>query len=291
MRKKIFLVECEDKKFADIDSDKNLYEIIEQTFKRGKKFNEIEFIVLNDEYMNYLSKNNLKDNLYERSEYNKKFPNSFTKLSKTSFGTLVDLAYLPFISNAKKDGILIHKISKKACKDICLSLSNFLYPKTIKTIKIPNFFVKKEYLDTEIGSEILIDDLVNETNNFEKQYEDFIKKETENILMDTFYLPVIAYTKLPEIITREDYKHFCLEDFIIEFNFDVEKILKIIEEEFGEDVDIAPFTNGLIYPEHKDDLIDNLTEHLITLSFDNIEKVNKLNSLTAMHTKKKKGKK
>ena len=98
-------------------------------------------------------------------------------------------------------------------------------------------------------------------------------------------------TKVPEIITREDYKHFCLEDFIIEFNFDVEKILKIIEEEFGEDVDIAPFTNGLIYPEHKDDLIDNLTEHLITLSFDNIEKVNKLNSLTAMHTKKKKGKK
>ena len=92
----LFLLDCKREENFEYDDDINLCQEVVNYFE-DSKVDAVEIFVLDDEYINYIKKNNLKDNLITRKEYvtfneQKDYIDLF---ARSRFSEIIDTAVIP----------------------------------------------------------------------------------------------------------------------------------------------------------------------------------------------------
>lgn len=295
--KQIFLLDCKKEENYNYDDNVDLCEYISTFFEDDTALDAVEIFALDDDYIDYIKKKNIKDNIVARKEYvmynsTKDYIDLF---ARSRFSEILDAAVIPVAifnkeSENKTFDIRITDDKKRKLSDyLAIVLNNNSAANPVFGGK----YVKKFYINDHIlrpdenifENENLFIDEVLYSNDYgiTRKYKTLSFHENAIFTMGFFY--VISINKIPRVIDRQTAKMFSsANDTITNTKISVNEIKDILQE--NEAYDIYPFANYLIYPNELEEVINGWLSEMEEQVKKQKENVDKLNEIAKNHTKK-----
>ena len=292
----LFLLDCKREENFEYDDDINLCQEVVNYFE-DSKVDAVEIFVLDDEYINYIKKNNLKDNLITRKEYvtfneQKDYIDLF---ARSRFSEIIDTAVIPLAifnenSENKQFDFRITDDKRKQISDylsILLnnnSAANPVFGGTdIKMIYVNDYILRPDERIFE-DENLFIDEILYANNyGITKKYKTL--SFYQNAIFTMGFIYVISINKIPRIIDRQTAKTFLSStDSIFNTKIENDKICEILLKE--EDKQIYPIANYLIYPEELEEVINGWLDEMSKQIKQQEDNLKKLEDIKKNHTKK-----
>lgn len=286
---KLFLLDCfKDENVSYQDDDVVLNYELEKRFLANDKLEKIEIIVLDDDYVDFLKKDNKKDNPVNRLEYYVLNPDrDYDEIfKKSSFSAMFDGAIIPIAMCSKTaiEGEKTFDFTKKQKREIEKLLQKELIPEIDKKIIISDCILdlKQDYSEKERE---LANEIIDNQPDLVKSFKTF--RFTKKSVLDFGYIYVACLFEVPRIITRNQLNDLNNDEInIVNYKYDPEKLEEIINT--FNNFDITVITSCAIYEEEIAEVISAFYSMLKTQREKSLSSLKKFEEASKFHKKKKK---
>lgn len=296
----MFLLDCKREENFDYDDKINLCKELIRYFNEDDNLDAVEIYALDDDYLDYIKKKGIKDNIVARKEYVtfNKHKDYIDLFARSRFSEIIDAAVIPVaIFNEKKENKTFDfRITDDKRRSISDYLSILLNNNSAANPVFGGTNIKKIYINDYIlrpdekifeDESLFIDEILYANNyGITKKYKtlSFYKE----IVFTMGFIYVISINKIPRIVDRQTAKSFFSSvDGIVNTKISGEEIQNILQK--NEELQIFPITNYLIYPDELEEAIEDWLEEMqaqIKKQKNNLDKMNDI-----LENKTKKGKK
>ncbi len=265
MNRKFPILNCLLEENLDYNDDIDLCKTLYKLFCANSNINSFEIFVLDDDFIDYLKKNNLQDDLKTRLRYIEEHPYRDYKQSfvNSVYSEIIEPAILPIVIQNEKfenkifDIHLLDSMRKQLSEYLEIVVNDstadpIFEGKYTKKIWISNniFDLNKEIFENEADfiAEVLYANNFGISDKFKK-----LRFDSQNEFI-TAFIYVIAINKVPRVVTKEFiYNTYLNNESITNFELNIDEIGNIISNELYPPMDTM--TNYLIMPEEIDDVV------------------------------------